>query len=169
MSRPVGWWDQQKQLWSGGGGKKHQHSVNVLFITAALDGTILYYSNYNIGANDQALWNKLEQLRNKFIGGKNFGIAGDGGFTFNRKVDEVLINGYKPYKAHARTPLTEQQKKYNKYLSQMRGVIVENAIISRVKRWKIMKGIYRHFKGNQHQLDLHDILAIVAALTNKHM
>jgi len=82
-------------------------------------------------------------LRSRFID-KNFAIGGDGGFTFNRKRDEVKINSYKPFKANHGTPLTEEQKKYNKHLSQMR-VIVENTI-SRVKQWKICKGVFRHFE-----------------------
>lgn len=144
--------------------KNTQHSLNVLFITA-LDGTILYCSDYHIGAHDQSHWNQL-RLREHFVG-KNFGIAGDGGFTFNRKCDQTTIIGYKPNKAKPNTPLTEEQKKYNKHLSQMR-VIVENAI-ARVKQWKILKGVFRHFKGKNHQINLNDILTVVVALTNRQI
>lgn len=75
----------QCQLYSG---KKKQHSLNVLFITL-LTGEIIFFSPHRIGAHDQAQWNKL-QLREQFVG-KNFGVLGDGGFTFNRKKDMVNI------------------------------------------------------------------------------
>ena len=115
-------------MWSG---KKHQHSVNILFITAALDGTILYHPGYLIGTNDQSCqWNELG-WRNSFVG-KNFGgIAGDGGFYFNRKQDQVQIIGYKPHKVIHGVPLTDEQQKYKKHLSRMR-VIVENTFA----RWR---------------------------------
>lgn len=158
VSRPVDW-EKQKPMWSG---KKHQHSVNILFITA-LDGTILYHSGYHIGTNDQGQWNELE-LRNSFVG-KSFGIAGDGGFYFNRKQDQVQIIGYKPHKVTHGVPLTDEQQKYNKHLSQMR-VIVENTF-ARWKQWKILQSVFRHLRGSRHQLDLNHIITVVAALTNR--
>ena len=161
QSRPVDW-EKQKPLWSG---KKHyQNSDNILFITA-LNGTILYHSGYCIGANDQDQWNELE-LRNSFVG-KSFGIAGDGGFYFNRKQDQVQIIGYKPHKVTHGVPLTDEQQKYNKHLSQMR-VIVENTF-ARWKQWKILQGVFRHLRGSRHQLDLNHIITVVAALTNRHI
>jgi len=60
--------------------------------------------------------------------------------------------------------LTPEQKKYNKHLSQMR-VVVENTI-ARVKQWKIMKGVFRHFRNGKGKLDINHILTIVMALTN---
>ena len=87
---------------------------------------------------------------------KSFAIGGHGGFTFNRKRDEVKINGYKPFKANHYTPLIEQQKEYNNHFSQMRVIVVEKTI-SRVKQWKISKLLFRYFKGNHHQLDFNDI------------
>lgn len=154
-------WDKQKILWSG---KKHQHSLNVLFITR-LDGIIIYYSPYRVGAHDQSHWNELN-LRSKFVG-SSFGICGDGGFTFNRKQDQEEIIGYKPYKKPKNGTLTEEQKQYNKRLSQMR-VIVENTI-ARVKQWKILKGTFRHYHEDKGQLDLNQILTVVVALTNRNI
>ena len=160
VSRPVGW-EAQKALWSG---KKHQHSLNVMVITL-LNGIIVYCSKARIGAHDQAHWNDLH-LRELFVG-KSFGIGGDGGFTFNRKKDSDTekIIGYKPFCARKSTPLTDEQKKYNKKFSEMR-VIVENTI-GRMKQWNVLKGVFRHFRGERHQLSVDHILQVVAALTNR--
>jgi hypothetical protein len=76
--------------------------------------------------------------------------------TFNRKTDSVQINGYKPFKTPRNSALTPEQKKYNKHLSQMR-VVVENTI-ARVKQWKIMKGVFRHFRNGKGKLDINHIL-----------
>lgn len=160
VSRPVGW-EAQKALWSG---KKHQHAVNVLVITL-LNGIIIYCSTPRVGAHDQAHWNEL-RLRELFIG-KSYGIGGDGGFTFNRKneLETEKIIGYKPLRPTKTTPLTDEQKIYNKKFSEMR-VVVENTI-GRMKQWKILKGIFRHFRGETHQLSADSILQVVAALTNR--
>jgi len=140
----------QHQLYSG---KKKQHSLNVLILTK-LNGEIIFFSHARIGAHDQSHWNELN-LRETFIN-KHFGIMGDGGFTFNRKTDSVQINGYKPFKTPRNSALTPEQKKYNKHLSQMR-VVVENTI-ARVKQWKIMKGVFRHFRNGKGKLDINHIL-----------
>lgn len=149
----------QHQVYSG---KKKQHSLNVLFITW-LSGEIIFFSPARIGAHDQSHWNELN-LREKFIA-KNFGIGGDGGFTFNRKKDEVRIHGYKPYTAFAGGTLSEEQKKYNKHLSQMR-VVVENSL-ARVKQWKILKGVFRHWRNGQGQINIDDVLIVTITLANR--
>lgn len=145
----------QRRTWSG---KKKQNSLNVMFITL-LDGEIIYFSPTRIGAHDQAHWNEL-QLRNRFAG-KDYGIMGDGGFTFNRLDDAVLIRGYKPIKS----PSTPAEKKFNKCLSQMR-VVVENSI-RRVKQWRVFQGVYRHWQLGQGQLPIDDVLAVVVSLSNR--
>jgi hypothetical protein len=151
----------QRNVWSG---KKKQHSLNVMFITW-LTGEIIFFSAARVGAHDQSHWNELH-LREKFIG-KNFGICGDGGFTFNRKVDAIQIKGYKPHVAPKGGKLTEEQKRYNKHLSQMR-VVVENAI-ARVKQWRILKGVFRHWRNGQGQLDINSILTVAIVLANQKM
>jgi hypothetical protein len=47
---------------------------------------------------------------------------GDGEFTFNRKKDVVQIIGYKPHR-RKHGVLTEDEAKYNRYLSQMRVIM----------------------------------------------
>ena len=48
--------DLQGATWRG---KKKQNTLNVMFITK-LNGEIIYYRPYHIGAHDQAHWNKLD-------------------------------------------------------------------------------------------------------------
>ncbi len=88
--------------------KKKQHSLNVM-VLCLLNGVLIFVSKPRMGAHDQSHWNELG-LRDKFIG-KSYGILGDGGFTFNRKNQD----------------LTEDQKEFNKQLSELR-VVVENSI-----------------------------------------
>jgi hypothetical protein len=104
--------------------KKKQHSLNTLFVVV-LGGEIIYRSPYAKGAHDQREWNAFN-VRSKFIG-KQYGILGDGGFFFNRNDDTVKIKAAKPYKREKGRELTEDQKKFNKKLSQYR-VVVENVI-----------------------------------------
>ena len=145
----------QTRTWSG---KKKQNSLNVMFITY-LNGVIIYFSAVRVGAHDQSHWNELH-LRDRFIG-KNFGIMGDGGFTFNRKADTVQIHGYKPIKS----PKTPEEKLYNKKLSQMR-VVVENSI-RRVKQWKVLQGVYWHWRDGKGQIPINDLLTVVVVLSNR--
>jgi hypothetical protein len=104
--------------------KKKQHSLNILFIVL-LGGEIIYRSPFAMGAHDQREWNTFE-VRQKFIG-KKFGILGDGGFYFNRIEDKEKIIAAKPFKREKGKQLTEEQKEFNKKLSQYR-VVVENSI-----------------------------------------
>ena len=75
--------------------KKKLHSLNVM-ILCLLNGVIVYVSKYNRVPNDQSHWNKLG-LRMLFER-KGFGIFGDGGFHFNRKIGKTKIIGFTPYK-----------------------------------------------------------------------
>ena len=43
---------------------------------------------------------------------------GDGGFTFNRKADQEMIVGAKPIKKKKETKLANDEKLYNKKLSE---------------------------------------------------
>ena len=105
--------DLQSKTWSG---KKKQNSLNTMIITK-LDGEIIYFSPLRIGAHDQSHWNELN-LREAFKN-KEFGIMGDGGFTFNRSEDEVKIKGYKPYKKPKGGSVTEEEKIWNRKLSEV--------------------------------------------------
>jgi hypothetical protein len=62
--------------------------------------------------------NELD-LRSRFVN-KNYGIAGDGGFYFNRKSDTIPIIGYIPIKKQKNDSLTSEQKNYNRKLSELR-------------------------------------------------
>jgi hypothetical protein len=56
--------------------------------------------------DDKIYWLTLIEI---FID-KEFGIRGDGGFTFNIKDEEIVINGYKPQKSQMEDhlPLTKK-------------------------------------------------------------
>lgn len=141
--------------------KKKQFSVNVLII-CDLIGNILYVSPHQDGAHDQAHWNKLN-LRH-FFENKSFGIAGDGGFFFNRQHDLIKIIGYTPFKRPPHGVLTDEQKLFNRRLSEIR-VIVEN-VTSKLKDWKILRGTYRHYsKTKLNAIDLDLVVKVAAALT----
>ena len=60
-----------------------------------------------------------------------------------------------------------EQKIYNKKLSEMR-VVVENSI-ERVKKWKILKGIYRHWRMGNGQIDGNNVLTIAIVLSNREI
>ena len=103
----------QTATWSG---KKKQNSPNVMVITK-LNGEIIYYSPLRVSAHDQSHWNELN-LCERFID-KEFGIMGDGRFTFNLKDEEILIEGFKPHKKPKRRTLTNAQKRWNTKLSEV--------------------------------------------------
>lgn len=92
---------------------------------------------------------------------------GDGGFTFNRLTDQVKIIGYKPKKCPKNSQLTNEERKYNQHLSQMR-VVIEN-VIARVKNWRIIKGVFRHWRNGNGPLNINNILMIVVALSNRQI
>jgi regulator of replication initiation timing len=117
--------------------KKKQFSVNVLII-CDLVGNILYISPHQDGAHDQAHWN--QRILRRLFENKSFGLAGDGGFFFNRRHDLIKIIGYIPFKKPKHGLLTEQQKLFNRRVSEIR-VFVEN-VISKLKDWKILRGTY---------------------------
>jgi hypothetical protein len=46
-------------------------------------------------------------------------------------------------------------------------VVVENTI-SRIKQWRIIKGVFRHWRNGEGQLNVDDILqVVVVVLTNR--
>jgi hypothetical protein len=45
-------------------------------------------------------------------------------------------------------------------------VIIENTI-SRIKQWRIFKGVFRHWRNGEGQLNVDDILQVVVFLTNR--
>lgn len=145
-------------------GKKKQHSLNVMVITK-LNGEIVYYSPLRVGAHDQSHWNELD-LRKKFEN-KEFGILGDGGFTFNREHDDVKIIGNAPHKKPRGGQLTTEQKNWNRNLSQVR-VVVENAIRV-IKTYKILAGVFRHWRYGRGQIKGKHILTVCVTLANRRI
>jgi len=127
-----------------------------------LNGRIIYVSKHRKGAHDQSHWNELD-LRSRFIG-KNYGIAGDGGFYFNRLKDTVPIIGYTPIKKQKNGSLTSEQKNYNRKLSELR-VIIEN-VNSKFKDWKIFRSGFRHFSATKkNSIDIDLVIQVVGCLT----
>ena len=145
-------------------GKKKQNSLNVMVVTK-LNGEIIYYSPLRVGAHDQSHWNELK-LRDRFVD-KEFGIMGDGGFTFNVKGEEELIHGFKPHKKPRRRALTNIQKRWNTKLSEVR-VVVENSIRV-IKTYKILSGVFRHWRNGKGQINGNHILTICVALANRRI
>jgi hypothetical protein len=45
-------------------------------------------------------------------------------------------------------------------------VVVENTI-SRIKQWRIIKGVFCHWHNGEGQLNVDDILQVVVVLTNR--
>ena len=151
----------QYELYSA---KKKQHSLNVLFV-CLLNGLIIYVSKSQKVSNDQSHWN-ASNLRKRFEG-KKFGLVGDGGFYFNRKVDKKKIHGFTPYKKPTNTQLTQEQKDYNKKLSKIR-VVIEN-VIAQIKNWRIFKTVFRHYdstESKKNQIPFDRVVRVVCCLTN---
>lgn len=149
----------QTKTWSG---KKKQNSLNVMIITK-LNGEIIYYSPLRVGAHDQSHWNELS-LRNAFLN-KSFGIMGDGGFTFNTVDETQRIIGYKPVRMPVGGVLSESEKNWNRKLSEVR-VVVENAIRV-IKVFKIVSGVFRHWRCGKGQIKGDDILTVCVTLANR--
>lgn len=147
----------------------HRHEVNILLVTL-LNGQIIFVSTQHRWLPDQAHWNATG-LRAKFEG-KPYGIAGDGGFWFNRQRDKSKIIGYRPHKRDRSGPsthhLTEYERRDNTALSQIR-VVVENTI-RQVKTWGVISGKFRHFSLSQpHDISIEDVVDVVAGLTNRRL
>ena len=151
----------QTDTWSG---KKKQNSLNVMVITK-LNGEIIYHSPLRVGAHDQSHMNELK-LREKFIG-KEYGIMGDGGFTFNTKGEEERIHGKKPFRKPKNGLLTSAQKSQNTKLSEVR-VVVENSIRV-VKTYKVLGGVFRHWRNGHGQINGNHVLSICVALANRRI
>jgi hypothetical protein len=92
---------------------------------------------------------------------------GDSGFTFNLKrcpEDQPHIKGYTPIKKKPSQERSEEEKIYNRKLASVRAV-VEN-MIARLKKWRILKGVYRHFSPSRHnQIPMDLVVRVVFKLT----
>jgi hypothetical protein len=129
------------------------------------NGEIIYFSPLRVGAHDQSHWNELN-LREWFKQ-KEYGIMGDRRFTFNCQFDDDEIIGVKPIKKKKGMKLQDDEKIYNKKLSET-CVVVENSI-RRIKMWKILAGTYRHWRLGQGQIQRNDILTVCVTLANRQI
>ena len=130
-----------------------------------LNGEIIYNSPLQVGAHDQPHMNELK-LCEKFIG-KEYGIMGDGGFTFNKKGEKERIHGKKPSKKPWNRSLTYAQKSRNTKLSEVR-VVVENSIRV-IKTYKVLAGVFRHWRNGHGQINGNHVLTICIALANQRI
>ena len=145
--------------------KKKQYSLNALFIVN-LQGKFLYNSSMVPGAHDQREWNHFN-LRERFVG-KTYGILGDSGFTFNRRGEQNIIQGYVPVKRLPNASLSEESINYNTKLSKTR-VVVENSI-GQLKKWGVLSGKLRMCTNNNRNIEFYNMVLInIVVLTNRQM
>ena len=151
-------------------GHKHKHGVNIVCIVNP-NGKILWSSDWEPGkTTDQSISNKNE-LRLTFEG-KDYGIAADGGFSFNKKDEPRKIIAAKPFRQKEikqSDKVSKKKRDFNKKLSSNR-VIVEN-VFGRLKSWRIIGGFMRHFHPNVETkpnfFDLNLIFKILCTLHNR--
>ena len=106
------------------------------------------------------------KLREKFIG-KEYGIMGNSGFTFNKKGEKERIHRKKPYKKPWNRSLTYAQKSHNTKLSEVR-VVVENSIHV-IKTYKVLSGVFHHWRNGHGQINGNHVLTICIALANRRI
>ena len=104
--------------------------------------------------------------------GKYYGIAADGGFSFNKKDEPRKIIAAKPFRQKEikqSDKVSKKKRDFNKKLSSNR-VIVEN-VFGRLKSWRIIGGFMRHFHPNVQTkpnfFDLNLIFKILCTLHNR--
>jgi hypothetical protein len=162
ISRPSKSDEVQKSHYSG---KKKTHSLSAQVIVHIVTGECLYASDVQNIHNDQQQWNLLN-IRSKFLS-KNYGLLADGGYTPNlvSTPKDQRIFAAKPYKKAKKSKLTEEEKTFNKTLSQHR-VLVEN-FFSRVKRFAILSSEFRHyFAGANPMIDISIVFRVICSLVN---
>ena len=141
--------------------KKKKNSLNVMAITK-LNGEIIYHSPLQVSAHDRSRMNELK-LHEKFIG-KEYGIMGNSGFTFNKKGEKERTHREKPSKKPWNRSLTNAQKSRNTKLSEVR-VAVENSIRV-IKTYKVLSGVFHHWRNGHGQINGNHVLTIYVALAN---
>ena len=120
---------------------KKRFVVNVLFLVL-LDGRYAKCSTTFNGSHDQRDWNRCG-WRNLFIN-KDYGVGGDGEFTFNLKgCRQAIIGNTPPKKLPHQLSLSDEQLLRHARFAQLR-VVVENAI-GRLKSWACLFQKYRYY------------------------
>jgi hypothetical protein len=153
-------YQKQKEYWSK---KKHQHSLSIMLVCTPR-GHLIFASDPRKGASDQHHWNELKMR--KLFEDKPFAVMADSGFTPNPKSKPQLqkIKSYTPIRKPKGRERTQEDQIYNTKLSSVRAVI-EN-VIARLKKWRILKGQYRHFStAKNNQLDMNLVVRVVTKLT----
>jgi hypothetical protein len=120
------------------------------------------FNDFPGNANNQKKWNE-SRLR-PLLEGKQYGIIRDMGYTFNRLVDSVSIQGFSPKKKQ-RGQLHHDAitKEKNVHISSIR-IQIEH-YFARLKAWRILKGVFRHFSALGHNiLDFDVIVHCIASL-----
>jgi hypothetical protein len=143
-------------------GKSKTHNKNILFVIDKHGRCVYVSKSFPGNANDQKMWNE-SKLR-PLLEGKQYGIIGDMGFTFNRLVDSVSIQGFSPKKKQkGQLHHDAITKEKNAHISSIR-VQIEH-YFARLKAWRVLKGVFRHFSALGHNiLDFDVIVHCIASL-----
>lgn len=139
--------------------KKHQHSVNVL-VLVELNGHCIYVSKASPISHDQSQWNN-SKLRRIFED-LPVGIIGDKGFVFNSEKEinsnQKFIIGYRPMTIKKNREDIENIRAHNLVIAQLR-IVVEN-FICQMKKFKCIKGVFRHYRSNTEQQKKNSLILI---------
>jgi hypothetical protein len=147
-------------------GKSGDYAKNFLLVTA-LDGSILSISEPFLGPpHDQSQWNE-ENLRSLFVG-KPYGALFDAGFTPNtiKQSKNNSIIAFRTLGTKTFEKATQAQQNMSHLVSSYRLVIEET--IGRMKRWRILGGVFRRYWGEDGDTtQLSQIVRVIAMLTNR--
>ena len=153
IRRPKGQ-ESQKPYYSG---KKKTHTLKTQ-VKVALDGGIEEVSESVPGAvHDLTLLRESETLTRQEEGAVMF----DSGYQGVKK-DAPERTLYPPFRASRGHPRTEEQKAWNRLLSQYR-IRVEHTI-GQLKVYQVLSQVYRHRRAQYNRN-----FCIVAALTNRRL
>lgn len=164
--------NEKDPLFSG----KHRQTGQKILLICDNQGHIMWNTQIFPGSrNDQGIWNDLG-LRETFKD-KDFGIGGDMGFFFNKQADAYEIIGIRPTSIRDKNMDPEQREivKMENWMISNARVIIEN-VIGRLKQWKIIDGLCRHFHPNRvgtskqrNVFDLNVIIEILCGIHNRDL
>lgn len=144
--------ETQKRYYSG---KKKRHTLKTQIVVAP-DGELMAVSQTVPGSqHDKSLYDESG------VSGKlddDEAMMGDSGFQGIQQGHRAVL----PHKKPKGGELTQEQKSYNRRISQVR-VVVENTI-AQIKIFRVTAEIYRHARK-----DHNDIFQIVTALVNRRI
>ena len=104
-------------------------------------------------------------LFSEFFPEKDYGIIGDGGFTFNKKgtKKKKQIKGLKPFRRNSK--YNEERKEFNRALSEIR-VVIEN-VNRKLKDWRVLATKYRHSLEEDSFIKFNEVFRVCVLLTQK--